>query len=112
MVIITPPSATFWSSCPEIPNLNSIDLKRSGSMRVGLPSRFRRTSHQAKPRQRDDADRQEQGDGFATLLPDEDAQHQSAHPEHRQERTDEVDLPWPGVRHVLDQPAAQQARSR
>ena len=48
MVIITPPSATFWSSCPEIPNLNSIDLNRSGSMRVGLPSRFRRTSHQAK----------------------------------------------------------------
>ena len=45
MVIIAPPSATFWSSCPEIPSRNSLDVKRSGSISVGLPSRFRRTSH-------------------------------------------------------------------
>ena len=91
-MIIAPPSATFWSSCPEIPNLNSIDLKRSGSMSVGLPSRLRRTSHQAKAASDTDADRQEQADGLATLLPDEDAQDQPAHPKHRQERTDKVDL--------------------
>ncbi len=44
MVIIAPPSAMFWSICPEIPNLNSFDLNRSGSISVGFPSRFRRTS--------------------------------------------------------------------
>ncbi len=107
MVIIAPPRAMFWSICPEIPNLNSMDLNRSGSMSAGFPSRFRRTQPVGERGERDDADRQEQADGFAALLPDEDAQHESAHPEDRQGRTDEVDSSRAGVRHVADEPASQ-----
>ena len=45
--IIAPPSATCWSSWPEIPRRNIFERNRSGSIRASLPARFRRTSHQA-----------------------------------------------------------------
>ena len=47
--IIAPPSAICCSICPEIPIRKWADRNRSGSSKVSLPSRFRRTSHQASP---------------------------------------------------------------
>ena len=108
MVIIVPPRATFWRSWPEIPNLNSLEAKSAGSMSVGLPSRLRRTSHQANRARETAPIARSSADRLAALLPDEDAQHQAAHAEDREERPDEVDLAWPGVRHVADEPAAEQ----
>src|SRR4029077_9078318 len=42
-------------------------------------------------------------DRLAAFLPDQDAEHDAAHAQHRQDRADDVDLPWPGVGHVLNQ---------
>ena len=53
--------------------------------------------------QGDDADCQQGGNGLATLLPHEDAQHDAAHGEHREHRTDDVDAPGSCVRHVADE---------
>ena len=61
-----------------------------------------------EPGEGDGADRQEQADGFAALLPDEDAQHQAAHAEDRQNGADEVDLARACVRRVTDESDARQ----
>ena len=98
----------FWSICPEIPNLNSLDTNRSGSISVGFPCALPAHQPIGKRGQRDHADREEQADGFATLLPRENAQHQAAHAEDREHCADEVDLARARVRHLADEPAAQQ----
>src|SRR5207253_9612288 len=51
-----------------------------------------------------DADRQQGRDGYAALLPDEDADEQAAHADHRQSRADDVDRAIARVRHVPDPP--------
>ena len=108
MVIIAPPSAMFWSICPEIPNLNSADLNRSGSISDDLALSLAPDQPPGEQGQGDHADRKDEADRLGALLPGEDAQHQPAHPEDRQDGTDQVDLALPGVWHVLDQPAAEQ----
>src|SRR6476646_6130459 len=49
------------------------------------------------------SDGYERADFVAPFLPHEDAEHDSAHAEHRQEGADEIDLPRAQVRHVLDE---------
>ena len=41
---MAPPSEICWSICSEIPNLNSLELNKSGSISVGFPARLRRMS--------------------------------------------------------------------
>ncbi len=49
------------------------------------------------------ADRDQDADELAALLPDEDADHDAAHADGRQHRADDVDAARAGVRHVVDQ---------
>jgi hypothetical protein len=49
----------------------------------------------------DDADREQRRHGLAAFLPDEDAEHDAAHPQHGQDRADDVHLPGARVRRVL-----------
>ena len=58
--------------------------------------------------QRERADRDQQHDVVAALLPHQDAQHHAAHPEDGQDRADPVDLPLARVRDVLDEPDLRQ----
>ena len=83
-------------------------MKSAGSISVGLPSRFRRTSHHANAASEIAPIAEEQADGLAAFLPGEDAQHQTAHAEDREDGTDEVDLARAGIRHVLHESAADQ----
>ena len=61
--------------------------------------------HQAHHRSR--ADREEQRDGLAALLPREDPDDEAAHADHREERPRNVDRPVSGVGHVTDAAAPQ-----
>ena len=64
---------------------------RSGSISVGLPCRLRRTSHQPSPTIATAPTAMSDADGLAALLPDEDAEHDAAHADHRQDRADDVE---------------------
>ena len=66
--------------------------------------------HQAAHRRR--PDREQRRDGLAALLPHEDAEHEAAHPDHGEERADDVDRPIARVRHVADAAAPQTGRPR
>ncbi len=63
------------------------------------------TAHQpARERpERKSADRYQEHDVVATLLPHQDPQHHAAHPQHGQDRAAAVDLPVPRVGNVLDE---------
>ena len=54
-------------------------------------------------RKGDRSDRDQQSDELAAFLPDENAEHEAAHAEHREDRADQVDLPRPRVGHVTDE---------
>ena len=101
--IIAPPSVTFCSSCPEIPVVKCGNLKRPGSSSVSLPVTLAAHEPPGEQRERDRADRDQQADELAAFLPDEDAEHEPAHPDHREDRPDEVDLPRPRVGDVVDE---------
>ena len=58
--------------------------------------------------ERDQADRDQRADRAAAFLPDEDPQHDAAHPDGREDGADVVDSPRAGVRHVVDASAAEQ----
>ena len=77
---------------------------RSGSSSVGLPSRLRRDEPAGERAERDEADRDQEADELPALLPDEDADHDAAHADGRQDRADDVDAARARVRHVADQP--------
>ncbi len=57
--------------------------------------------HEAGHRQ--GAKREQAGDRLATLLPDQDAEHNAAHPDDRERCADRVELAGAGVRHVAHQ---------
>ena len=52
-------------------------------------------------RQRNGSNRHQQADRLAAFLPDEDPEHEAAHAEHGKDGSDEVDLPRPGVGHIV-----------
>ena len=54
------------------------------------------------------AEHQERDDGFAALLPHQDAEHDTTHAHHGQDRAHDVDPAGPGVGHVPDQLDARQ----
>ena len=89
------------------PEQLGLEQVRIDQRRLALDASGGRASTRS-PASEIDADRQEQADGFAALLPDEDAQHQAAHAEDRQQRTDEVDLARAGVRRVTNESDARQ----
>ena len=57
---------------------------------------------------RDHADGQQRDDGLTTLLPYQDAEHDPAHAQHREARADRIDTARSGVRHVADEPDAEE----
>jgi hypothetical protein len=59
-------------------------------------------------RHADHADQQQRGDGPAALLPHQDAEHDAAHAEHRQDRTDRVDVAIARIRGVAHPPDVEQ----
>jgi hypothetical protein len=84
-----------------------------GSEEVGIQQcRFALTlaphepGHQCAQRHR--TDRQQGGDGLPAFLPHEYAEHDAPHAQDREDRTDRVDAPGSGVRHVADEPDADQ----
>ena len=102
IAIIAPPSAICWSIWPVIPNRNSFDRNRSGSISAGFASRFAVDEPVAERSHGDRADRQERRDGLAAFLPHQDAQDEAAHAEDGEDRADRIDVSRSGVRHVLD----------
>jgi hypothetical protein len=81
--IIAPPRASAGAAARDAEPEDG-DRNRSGSIRASLPSRLRRTSHQpATPGDRADGD--ERADRLAALLPDQDAEHDAAHAEDREQ---------------------------
>jgi hypothetical protein len=54
-------------------------------------------------RESDGSDRDCQADVGASLLPNEDAENDPAHPDDREDRADNVDLSRPRVDHVADE---------
>ena len=95
-----------------IPKRKYFDLNRPTSISAGLPSRLRFRSHQASEAEAADAHREQRADRAAALLPDEDPEHDAAHPERRQDRADDVDAAISRVRRVVDAPAAEEHASR
>ncbi len=84
-----------------IPSRKTIDLKRSGSISVALPSRLRRLSHHANDTSADRARCEQRADRLAALLPDEDAEHDSTHAQDGQDGADDVHVARARVRRVL-----------
>ena len=105
---MVPPSATCWSSWPETPNRNTFDLNRSGSISAALPSRLRRTSHQAN----EPSATAPTASSAATASPPSCQTRipRTMPPMPRTDRSaaDRVDLPGARVRHVLHEPDAGQ----
>ena len=95
--IIVPPSAICCIICRRCRAGSACERNRSGSISAGLPGRLRRTSHQASAAERDGADRDQGADRLAALLPHEDAEHDAAHADDRQDRADDVDAAVAGV---------------
>jgi hypothetical protein len=52
---------------------------------------------------RDGPDRDQQPDGLAALLPDENAEHESAHSEHGEDCAHDVDVSRSGVHHIVNE---------
>ena len=86
--IIAPPSVICCIICPEIPIRKCGNRNRSGSSRVGLPSRLRLTSHQASSASATAPSAMSSSDGLAAFLPDEDAEHDAAHADDGQHGAD------------------------
>ena len=95
--IIAPPRVICWSICWVTPSRKCGRRNRSGSISVGFPWRFRRTSQYASEASPTSADRDERADGFAALLPDQDPQDDTAHAHDGEGRADQVDVAGPGV---------------
>ena len=89
-----------------MPSRKYFDSKRPASISAGLPSRLRLHEPPGERPEGDDADGDEDDDGLAALLPDEDPEHDSSHAHGREDRADDVHASRPGVRHVVDEPAA------
>ena len=87
------------------PKVNGLEANSDGSIRVGLPSRLRRMSQYTRVPIAARPNREQRRDRFAALLPDQDAEHQAAHPEDGEDRADDVDGPIACVGHIADQPA-------
>ena len=101
--IIAPPSVICCSICWEIPIVKCGNRNRPGSSSVSFPCALAAHEPVGEQRERDRSDRDQQPDVLASFLPDEDAEHEAAHPEHGEDRADHVDLPRPGVGHVVDE---------
>ena len=95
-----------------IPKRKYFDLNRSTSSSAGFPSRLRFLQPPGEEAEAADADREQRADRAAALLPDEDPEHDAAHPERRQDRADDVDAAVSGVRRVVHAPACRGARTR
>ena len=106
--IIAPPSVMFCSICPEIPILKCGSRNRSGIEQRHLPLAMAPHEPAGERPQRERADRDQQHDVVAALLPHQDAQHHAAHPHDGQARADRVDLPRSRVRDVLEEPDLRQ----
>ena len=86
--IIAPPSVTFCSSCPEIPAVKCGNLNRPGSSKRRLPRPLAPHEPVGEQRERDRSDRDQQADELAAFLPDENAEDEAAHADHREDRAD------------------------
>ena len=74
----------------------------------GLPGAFAPNEPVDEPCHPRHADRKQRSDRFAALLPDEHADDQPAHPDHRESRADSIDRPIARIRHVADTPRPRQ----
>ena len=88
--------------------LNSLEANSVGSSSVGFPWRLRRTSQYTRPAIAAAPIASSSRDRLAALLPHEDADDEAAHADHGEKRSDYVDRPITGVRHVPDAAASQQ----
>ena len=77
-----------------------------------MPSRLRFDQPASQQRQRNRTERHDQADPLAAFLPDEDSEHDAAHADDGQHRTHRIDVTWPGVFHVADEPDARQHDAR
>jgi hypothetical protein len=87
-----PPSAICWSIWFVIPSRKIFEPNRVGSISAGLAVPLAPHEPGGQQGHGDHADQQQRGDGLAALLPHEDAEHDAAHAEHRQDGTDRVDV--------------------
>ena len=110
--IIAPPSVICCIICWEIPSRKCGKRNRSGSSSVGLPGTLALHEPPREQRERDGAERDEQADGLAAFLPDEDAEDDAAHADDGERGADQVDVAGSGVLDVADEPGARRARSR
>ena len=92
----------FCSSCDEMPEPEQVVLEEVGIEQRRLALALAPHEPAGERPERDEADRDQDADVLAALLPDEDAEHDAAHADGREHRADDVDVARPGVRHVAD----------
>ena len=99
--IIMPPRAICWSICETPSRKRREEQARVEQRRAALALAADEPPDQRG--HRDEADRDQDADGLAALLPDEDAEDDAAHPDRREGGADGVDRARPGVGHVVDE---------
>ena len=94
------------------PEAEVLRLEEAGVEKRGLPLALAPDEPPRERAEADDPDREQRADGRAALLPDEDPEHDAAHPDRGEDRADDVDAAGARVRDVVDELAARGGRSR
>src|SRR5262245_22658069 len=90
--IIIPPSAICCSICCVIPIRKHLGVEKAGIEQRRPTSAFALDEPIDEPRQSGRADSKDYPNRFTALLPQEDAQDDAAHADHREQRIDAVHL--------------------
>ena len=95
-----PPSVICCSVCPEIPDAEQRRLEEVGieQRRLSRPLAAHEPERETAERAR--TQHEKCRDGLAAFLPDEDPEHDAAHPDDREHCADDVDAPLARVRNV------------
>jgi hypothetical protein len=91
-----------------MPSRYALDRNRSGVDQRRLPLALAPHQPPDERAQGHRSDRYQRPDRLAAFLPHEDAQHDTAHPDHREGGADDVDASVARIRHVAHQPYAGQ----
>ena len=92
---------------PEMPGAEQVRIEQRDRVLALAPDEP--PGEQGERRRADD---EERADRLAAFLPDEDPEHDAAHPEHREDRADDIDAAVARVRHVADRARCRRSRRR